>query len=198
MTRPLLLFAHGAGAGHDHPWMQRWAARLATLGAVAPVTYPYMAAGRRAPDRLPKLLAAHREQLAAAREGHTGPVVLVGKSMGSRVSCHLSLEAPVSGVVCFGYPLVGNSKKRPVRDAVLREMRVPALFLQGDRDPMGPAEAFAEVRAAMTAPSTLHWVEGGNHSLEVGKRALKQQGRTQDDVDDALQAAVADFLAGLE
>lgn len=195
MTRPLLLFAHGAGAGHDHPWMQRWAARLAQLGEVVPVTYPYMAAGRRAPDRLPKLLAAHLAQLARAREGHAGPVVLVGKSMGSRVGCHASLEAPVDALVCFGYPLVGSSKKRPVRDAVLKELRAPVLFLQGDRDRMGPAEAFAAVRPAMSAPSALRWVEGGNHSLEVGKRELARQGLTQQAVDDRLQEHIAAFLA---
>ena len=34
-----------------------------------------------------------------------GPVVLIGKSMGSRIGCHLALEEDVAALVCLGYPL---------------------------------------------------------------------------------------------
>jgi hypothetical protein len=40
--------------------------------------------GRRAPDRLPVLIAAHLEALAQARAGHDVPVFLAGKSMSGR------------------------------------------------------------------------------------------------------------------
>ena len=85
--------------------MQAWAGHLRSLGRVVPFAYPYMAAGRRAPDRLPKLIDAHRAALReSCRAGED--VVLVGKSMGSRVGCHVSLVDSVRAVVCFGYPLV--------------------------------------------------------------------------------------------
>jgi predicted alpha/beta-hydrolase family hydrolase len=194
MSRPALLFAHGAGAGTAHPWMQAWARRLAAIGDVHPFDYPYMQAGRRAPDRLPKLLAAHADALAALRARHDGPVVLIGKSMGSRVGCHLSLEAPVDAVVCLGYPLLGGGKKRAVRDEVLKAMTTPVLFVQGTRDPMGPLDRFASVRGEMSAPTALHIVEGGNHSLVVGKRALAKAGEDQDAVDARSLAAIQAFL----
>ena len=60
MTRPLLLFAHGAGLPSSSPWMQRWARRLAAVGIVEAFDYPYMKAGRRSPDRPPILLEAHQ------------------------------------------------------------------------------------------------------------------------------------------
>src|SRR5690242_19766131 len=85
--------------------MTAWAERLAALGDVVRFDYPYMRAGRRSPDRLPVLVAAHREALAAARAGRRGPVVLAGKSMGSRVGCHVALEERVDALVCLGYPL---------------------------------------------------------------------------------------------
>ena len=192
-----MLFAHGAGAGTSHPWMQRWARRLGGLGAVHLLDYPYMREGRRFPDRLPKLLAAHAAALAGLRAAHSGPVVLIGKSMGARVGCHLSVAAPVDAVVCLGYPLVGGGKKRPVRDEVLKAMTTPALFVQGTRDPMGPLDRFAEVRRDMTAPSTLHIVEGGDHGLEVGKRALARAGEDQDEVDDRALHAIRAFLQGV-
>ena len=142
MSTPLFLFAPGAGAGTEHPWMQRWAQRLGQLGRVVPFDYDYRRSGRRAPDRLPKLLAAHRRALDDAREHHRGRVVLAGKSMGSRVGCILSATVEVDAILCFGYPLVSSGKKKTVRDAPLRELRAPTLFLQGTRDPMGPLEHF--------------------------------------------------------
>jgi len=195
VSPPLLLFAHGAGAGPEHPWMQAWARRLGGLGEVVCFEYDFRAEGRRPPDRLPKLIRRHRAALADATAHHDGPVVLVGKSMGSRVGCHVSLEARVDAVVCFGYPLVGSSKKKPVRDDVLRAMSTPALFVQGDRDRMGPLDRFASVRAQMTAPTALHVVAGGNHSLEVGVRALRARGTDMDTVNAGILDAVRRFLA---
>lgn len=195
MTAPLLLFAHGAGAGPEHPWMRSWADRLSIVGDVVTFEYDYRAAGRRLPDRLPALIARHRAALATARASRSGPVVLVGKSMGSRVACHVSLEVPVDAVVCFGYPLVGGGKKRPVRDGVLREMRTPTLFVQGDRDPMGPIDRLEAIRAQMVAPTALHVVVGGNHSLEVGVRALRARDTDMNTVNQGILAAVEAFLA---
>jgi len=195
MERPLLVFAPGAGAPSRSPWMERWARRLGTLGEVVRFDYPYARAGRRAPDRLPVLVAAHGEALEAARAGRERPAVLVGKSMGARVGCHLALSVAVRAVVCLGYPLRGNGGA--LRDAVLLDLATPILFVQGTRDPLCPLELLAGVRARMTAPSALHVVEGGDHSLEVGARALRERGETQDASDDRALEAIRGFLAGV-
>ncbi len=195
MARPLLLFAPGAGAPSTSTWMERWAARLAGLGEVVRFDYPYQRAGRRSPDRLPVLVAAHRAALGEARARHRGPVVLVGKSMGGRVGCHVALEEPVAGVVCLGYPLRGQ--RGQVRDEVLTALRVPILFVQGSRDALCPLELLEGVRGRMRAHGALHVVEGGNHSLEVGVRALAARGETQDAVDARILGAIRGFIASL-
>jgi predicted alpha/beta-hydrolase family hydrolase len=196
LTRPLLLFAPGAGAPSTSAWMERWARRLGSLGDVVRFDYPYVKAGRKSPDRLPVLVAAHRAALAEARAGHgAGPAVLVGKSMGGRVGCHVSLEEPVAGLVSLGYPLV--SQRGDVRSEVLLALRTPILFVQGTKDALCPLERLDEVRARMSAPSTLHVVEGGNHSLEVGARALAARGETQEDADRRVLEAIAAFVAGV-
>lgn len=197
MTQPLLLFAHGAGAGTSSAWMQAWAERLGSLGTVLPFDYPYMAEGRKAPDRLPKLLAAHRAALDAARAEHEPErVVLIGKSMGSRVGCHLANEADVEvdALVCLGYPLVSVGKARKVRDEVLLALETPLLFVQGTRDRLCPLETLAEVRERMTAPNELFVVETGDHSLQVTKTHTKQTGVTQAESDAAALAAIEGFL----
>jgi len=179
--------------------MQRWKRRLETLGAVVPFDYPYMLAGRRYPDKLPDLVAAHGAALQSARASHTGPVVLAGKSMGGRVGCHLSLEleAQVDVLVCFGYPLRGASARAPIRDQVLVDLRAPVLFVQGTRDALCPLSLLAEVRPRMKAPSELVVVEGGDHSLEVRKTELRARGETQDHVDDRVLGAVAAFVTSV-
>src|SRR5690606_30418526 len=136
--RPLILLAPGAGAPSSSPWMQALAQRLAAAFDVVPFDYPYMRAGRKRPDPLPTLIAAHREALGSARRGRTGPVFLVGKSMGGRVGCHVALEAEVTGLVCLGYPLKGAGPKASLRDEVLIRLRTPILFIQGTRDPLCP------------------------------------------------------------
>jgi predicted alpha/beta-hydrolase family hydrolase len=185
--------------------MTAWAARLGALGEVVRFDYPYMERAkrarpgeraRRAPDRLPVLLEAHRQALAAARAaaGRT-PVVLAGKSMGARVACHLAGDAPVAAVVCLGYPLRGASGA--LRDGPLLALRTPVLFVQGTRDALCPLPALEEVRRRMTAPSTLHVVPGGDHSLRVGVRALVAAGEDQEAVDARAADAVRSFLLPL-
>ena len=149
--QPLLLFAPGAGAPSSHSWMTRWAELLAGIGSVRPFDYDYMRGGRKRPDPLPQLMAAHRTALRQARDGGSSPVVLIGKSMGSRIGCHVSLEEKVSALVCFGYPLCGGGDPTKLRDKVLRELRTPILFVQGTRDALCPLDMLATVRSEMIA-----------------------------------------------
>jgi uncharacterized protein len=195
MSRGLLiLFAHGAGVPSSSPWMLAWAERMGELGRVVPFDYPYAREGRRAPDRFPKLLEAHRQALAEARADHEGPVVLAGKSMGSRIGCHLAVEEKVNGVICFGYPLVSPGRTAQQRDQVLRELQTPVLFLQGTRDRLCPLELLEPIRREMDALSFLHVVEGGDHSLNLSKKAMREQDITQADADDRIYVAIRDFL----
>jgi predicted alpha/beta-hydrolase family hydrolase len=193
-ARPFFLFAPGAGAPSSSAWMQGWRDRLATLGDVATVDYPYMRAGRKSPDKLPVLVESHRAALADARGRAKGPLYLIGKSMGGRVGCHLALEEPVAGVVCLGYPLKAGASGA-LRDEVLLALRVPILFVQGTRDPLCPLPLLAEVRARMTAPSTLVVVEGGNHSLETSAAARKAANETQAASDARVLDAIRRFVA---
>lgn len=193
MSHRRILFAHGAGAPSTSAWMRSWAARLGALGAVASFDYPYMAAGKKRPDPLPTLIGAHREAAAALAGGSDAPLVYMGKSMGSRVGCHLALEQRPAALVCFGYPLRAPSGK--LRDEVLLRLRAPILFVQGTRDPLCPLDTLAAVRAKMTAPSSLTVIEAGDHSLLATKTWCKKSGKSQDDVDAGILTAIAAFLA---
>jgi predicted alpha/beta-hydrolase family hydrolase len=193
-SKPLLLFAPGAGAPSSRPWMRAWAERLSTIGNVRTFDYDYMREGRRRPDPPPLLVAAHRQALRDARKDETQPVILIGKSMGGRIGCHVALEEPVAGLVCLGYPLCGAGDPTRLRDKVLRDLRTPILFVQGARDPLCPLDLLEHVRKEMKAPNFLHVVEGGDHSLGVAKKLLRSTGETQDQIDERVLTAIAQFV----
>src|SRR5256714_9169754 len=193
--KSLFLFAPGAGAPSAHPGMQNWKRRLSEIGDVETFDYAYMRENRKRPDSLPKLIAAHREALSDARKRHPAEsTVLIGKSMGGRVGCHLSLEEKVTGLICLGYPLCAMGDRTKLRDKVLRELQTPILFFQGTRDPLCPLDLLNEVRKQMAAPNSLHLVEGGDHSLRLTKRELQTAGETQDDVDQRILATINKFV----
>lgn len=198
MTRPLFLFAPGAGAPSSHPWMQRWKERLSAIGDVETFDYSYMQQAQRRPDSLPQLIATHRQALRDARGASTPPVILIGKSMGGRIGCNVALEEPVAGVVCLSYPLCGGGDPLRLRDKVLRELKTPILFVQGTRDSLCPLDLLKTVIGEMKTQTFLHVVEDGDHSLLVAKRQLKKDDETQEEVDERIMKAIHEFVEHLK
>jgi predicted alpha/beta-hydrolase family hydrolase len=172
--------------------MQRWKRRLAEIGEVETLDYDYMREGRRRPDRLPQLIAMHRQALNALRAKFSGPTLLIGKSMGGRIGCHVALDEKVAGLVCLGYPLCAMGDRTKLRDEVLLKLQTPILFVQGTRDPLCPLDLLETARSKMTAPNFLEIVEGGDHSLLVRKRDLGKE--TQEDVDQRILSRIRDFV----
>ncbi|HUE89253.1 MAG TPA: alpha/beta fold hydrolase [Vicinamibacterales bacterium] len=171
----LLVLAHGAGAGQSHPFMVRYAQGLAERGLdIVTFDFPYMEAGRRAPDRAPVLEEAFRRVVAAAGarpQLNARRLFIGGKSMGGRMATHVAAAPdlwpehapPLAGVVVFGYPLNppgGASKRSPDRVSHLARIAVPVLIVQGTRDTFGGPDA---IRAAMPH-AIVHDVAGGDHS----------------------------------
>ena len=171
----LLVLAHGAGAGQSHPFMVRYAEGLAQRGIdVVTFDFPYMHAGRRAPDRAPVLEDAFRRVVASAAalpQQRGRRLFIGGKSMGGRMATHVAAAPdlwpaaapPLAGVVVFGYPLNppgGPSKRSPDRVSHLARIVVPLLVVQGTRDTFGGPDA---IREAMPH-ATVHAVEGADHS----------------------------------
>jgi predicted alpha/beta-hydrolase family hydrolase len=172
--------------------MQKWKKMLSEIGEVETFDYDYMREGRKRPDRLPQLIDAHRAALAEARGKFSGPIFLIGKSMGGRVGCHVALEEKVNGVICLGYPLCAMGDRTKLREEVLLALRTSILFVQGTRDPLCPLDLLETARSKMIAGNFLHVVEGGDHSLMVRKKDLKSE--TEGDVDQRTLKAVREFV----
>lgn len=166
---PTIVLAHGAGAGRTHPWMRHTAAGLEARGfRVVTFDFPYIAEGRKVPDKAPVLEAAFLDVWARTVREAAGPVFAAGKSMGGRIASMLAargafVPAP-AGLIFFGYPLHPPGRPERRRDGHLPAIAAPMLFLHGTRDPFGSPEEMAALTGGLPG-STLVLVEGGDHSL---------------------------------
>jgi predicted alpha/beta-hydrolase family hydrolase len=138
--------------------------------------FPYITAHRKIPDPAP-VLEAHWLKAIDATRARCGdlPVFIGGKSMGGRIASQVAAgtHPTIAGLVFLGYPLHPPGRPDRLRDAHLRHVLEPMLFVQGTRDPFGTA---AEIRDLLPRlrQAELHEVAGGDHSFKVtGRRGVK-------------------------
>jgi uncharacterized protein len=189
-----LVLAHGAGAGQRSRFMVQAARGLAARGlSTATFDFPYMASGRKVPDRTPILEAAWRDAVEAARGAFPGlPLVIGGKSMGGRIASHVAAAGypGLAGLVFLGYPLHPPGKPDQRRDAHLPSIAEPMLFVQGTRDAFGTAD---EIRALVgrLRRAVLHEVDGADHSFRVAGRGAPGANEVLAEVLDAVTGWVS-------
>jgi predicted alpha/beta-hydrolase family hydrolase len=193
-ARWLLAFAHGAGAGMRHRFMESAAAALGRRGvATLRYQFPYMETGSRRPDPQPVLLATVRAAVDAAREAAPDlPLFAGGKSMGGRMtSLAAAAEAlpGVRGLVFFGFPLHPAGRPGVARAEHLARVATPMLFLQGTRDQLAGLDLLRPIFERLGPRATLHVIDGADHAFAVPKSS----GRSLDDTIAGIAAAVAEW-----
>ena len=164
------VFAHGAGAGMDHEFMQSVAKGLAFKGIrVIRFNFPYMIkraedGKRRPPDRAPKLLEAYQEVI---EQVDADKLVIGGKSMGGRMASHLSELDKVAAMACLGFPFHPPGKPEKYKGEHLAELAKPCLILQGERDTFGKREEFADFD--LSDSIRVEFIPDGDHSFKPRK-----------------------------
>ena len=182
-ARVCFVFAHGAGAGMTHPFMETFAAGLGERG-VASLRYqfPYMEKGSRRPDPPAIAQAAVRAAVAEARLSCPGlPLIAGGKSFGGRMTSQAQASAPLTGVrglAFLGFPLHPAGKPSSDRAKHLAEVHVPMLFMQGTRDNLAEVTLMEPVVAGLGPSASLHIVREADHSFHV----LARSGRNDREV----------------
>ena len=197
-AQSLYVFAHGAGAGMRHPFMEAVAARLAAHRiATFRYQFPYMEAGRKGPNPAPVLMRSVRSAVAEAiRLAPDLPVVAGGKSMGGRMtSMAAAREAlpAVLGLAFFGFPLHAPGRQSAERGAHLADVGLPMLFLQGTRDKLADLALLRPLLRTVAPRPHLSVVDGADHSFHV----LKRSERTDEAVLDEICGTFAGWVATL-
>ncbi|MEQ1587719.1 MAG: alpha/beta family hydrolase [Cyclobacteriaceae bacterium] len=174
--KAIFVFAHGAGAGMNHPFMKELSTELANYGiATLRYNFLYMEQKKKRPD-FPAV--AHQAVAAAIGKAHelfpTAPIFAGGKSFGGRMTSQYLSAHPVSsvkGIAFVGFPLHPAGKPSIERAAHLEKIKLPMLFLQGTRDALAEW-ALIEPLCQKLSTATLVKIEGADHSFKAAKQNL--------------------------
>jgi hypothetical protein len=193
--RACYVFAHGAGAGMTHSFMEAFSKGLCERGiATLRYQFPYMEKGGKRPD--PPAVAQGAVRAAAAKAAETFPgvgLIAGGKSFGGRMTSQAQASAPlphVRGLVFVGFPLHPAGKPSIERAEHLAKIDIPMLFLQGTRDTLAEVTLIEPVVQRLGPRATLHLEEGADHSFHVLARSGRNDREVMNDILDAFAAWV--------
>jgi uncharacterized protein len=174
--RAALALGHGAGGGVASKDLVTAAEVAVSEGfTVALVEQPYRVAGRRTPAPAGQLDVAWTAVIERLRGRELAglPLVVGGRSLGARVACRTAGAVGAVAVLCLAFPVHPPGRPDKSRLSELDEVTVPALVVQGERDPFGMPPP-AQNRTVVQVP--------GDHGLKADL--------------DAVAAAVRGWLQG--
>lgn len=193
-------FAHGAGAGMDHPFMVALAQALAARRiATLRFQFPFMQRGSRRPDA--PAVAHDAVRAAAAECARRLPglrLVAGGKSYGGRMTSQAHAERPLDGVgglAFVGFPLHPAGKPGIERARHLASAPGPMLFLQGTRDELADLALLREAVAPLGPRATLKVVDDADHAFHVRAASGRKDPAVIEELADAMRAWI-DGLPG--
>lgn len=170
-----VVLGHGAGANQLSAFMVMIAQGLTARGCdVITFNFIYKERGRGIPDPRPRLESCYQAIIRTAqtnRKLKKNHLVIGGKSMGGRIASQVAAVAPegIAGLVFLGYPLHPPGRPDKLRDAHLKDIHAPMLFVQGARDTFGTAAEISAVIKRLRLPANIFPIEGGDHSFKVPK-----------------------------
>lgn len=198
-----ILLTHGASQPMDSRFFTTMVPMLLERGiAVTRFEFAYMrqireTGKRRPPPKIEKMFPEFIEALDQFREAVApGAKILIGgKSMGGRICSMLADElydaGKINGLVCLGYPFHPPKKPESLRTAHLENLKTPALFAQGERDPFGTTGDIAGYN--LSSSIAFHWVSDGDHDFGPrGKSGFTRKGNIE-----AAAQAIREFADGL-
>jgi uncharacterized protein len=188
-----LVLTHGAGANCQSKLLIALANAFSNAGyLVLRCDLPFRQSRPSGPP-FPAMAARDREGLRRAvdalRSKTSGRIFLGGHSYGGRQGSMLAAEQPqlFAGLLLLSYPLHPPRKFDQLRTAHFPQLKTPALFVHGSRDPFGSQEEMKAALHLIPARTMLLEIEGAGHEL-LGKKA-------QEDLPARIVEAFQNFFA---
>ena len=176
-----LILTHGAGGNSTAPLLVALAELFTANGyRVLRCDLPFRQErpfGPPYPGNAERDRAGLRNAVAAVRKLVAGRIFLGGQSYGGRQASMLCAAEPelVSGLLLMSYPLHPPGKPDQLRIQHLPNLRTPALFVQGTRDPFGSIEEIEQALRLIPAKHELITVESAGHDLGFkGKSRIQE------------------------
>lgn len=178
MSRHGLILTHGAGSDRDATLLKALDLEFTRQGLlVARINLPFREKRKHGPP-FPGEAAADRDGLSRhIREMRTqaeGGVFVAGHSYGGRQATMLAAERPglADGLLLLAYPLHPPRRPADLRTVHFPDLRTPALFVHGTRDPFGSIEELERALILIPARTRLLVIDGAGHDLRKAKPAL--------------------------
>src|ERR1700736_566464 len=195
-ARACFVFAHGAGAGMTHPFMEQVATGLCDRGiATLRYQFPYMEKASKRPDPPAIAHAAVRAAVEEAARCCSGLALFAGgKSFGGRMTSQAQAIAPLAGVrglAFLSFPLHPAGKPSDARAEHLSDVDVPMLFVQGTRDKLAELQLLEPAVKHLGASASLHLVQEADHSFHVLARSGRNDRDAMREVVDTLSAWIS-------
>lgn len=172
----VLVLAHGAGAGMQHPFMKQLSDELSkqSIGSIR-FNFPFTENKKGRPD-VPAVAHATIEAIISAtlRKYPKIPLFISGKSFGGRMSSQLMSTneiEEVMGIVFYGFPLHQPGNPGIERAEHLKKVKVPMLFLQGTRDALADFKLIQQVTRGLKKAKLITY-ENADHSFKAPKQNL--------------------------
>jgi hypothetical protein len=171
-----LVLAHGAGSNRNAPLLVAVDRALSTSGwRVERIDLAFRESRPHGP---PGPGDAKRDQESiraaiAAMAANTAPVFAGGHSYGGRQTTMLAAQEAtlLRALLILSYPLHPPRRPSQLRTAHLKELRTPALFAHGSRDPFGSIEEMSAAIELIPARTRLIEIESAGHDLTARRAA---------------------------
>jgi uncharacterized protein len=186
-----VVLTHGAGANAQAPLLRSLAEAFADAGGtILRCNLPFRQLrpfGPPAPGDATRDRAGIRNAVAAMKKLAGGPlfavseawkrIFLAGHSYGGRQSSMLSAEESelAAGLLLLSYPLHPPRRPEQQRTQHLPDLRTPALFVHGTRDPFGSIPELERALKMIPARTRLTPIEGAGHDLGFKGKARNEE-----------------------
>lgn len=174
-----LVLAHGAGSSSNSSLLTALSGAFAGVGlTVLRCDLPFRQArpfGPPRPGDAERDRDGLRNAVAALRKLGCGRLFLGGHSYGGRQATMLCAAEPdlVAGLLLLSYPLHPPRKPAQLRVQHLPDVRVPALFVHGTRDPFGSIQEMESALRMVPAKTRLLIADGAGHDLGFKGKAVR-------------------------
>lgn len=167
-----IALTHGAGSNCNATLLVRLADAFSEAGyLVLRYDLPFR---RERPSGSPLPARSERDRegvaqaVAALGKMSSGQVFAAGHSYGGRQSAMAAAERPnmAAALLLLSYPLHPPQRPEQKRTAYFPELRTPALFVHGTKDPFGTLEELREAMKLIPARTDLLVVERCGHDLK--------------------------------
>src|SRR3984957_3813371 len=176
-----LALTHGAGSSASAPLLAAVAETFSANGfTVLRCDLPFRQSrsfGPPGPADASRDRAGLNNALGVLRKMTSGRLFLGGHSYGGRQSSMLCAEQPalVAGLLLLSYPLHPPRKPEQQRTQHLPDLRTPALFVSGTRDPIGSNTKMQQTLKMIPGKTKLLEIEGAGHDLGFKGKAKQEE-----------------------